>query len=99
MRRKSLPPKSSAKNFVVSPPQAPPLAPATPQPERLLDRAEVLRRIPVTYVTLWKRMRDGTFPRSRNFGGKVVWLESEIEAYIKNRPLQALKGDDALPTP
>jgi predicted DNA-binding transcriptional regulator AlpA len=52
-----------------------------------------MRRIPASYVTLWKWMQAGLFPRSKNFGGKVVWLESEIESWIRNRPPQPIKGD------
>jgi len=63
-------------------------------PPRLLDKEEVLRRVPLTYPTLWKMMREGTFPKSRVSGAtKTVWLESEINQWIVNRPLTVLKGD------
>jgi hypothetical protein len=39
-------------------------------------------------------MRAGTFPRSRDTGGKTTWVESEINNWIMNRPIQVLKGDD-----
>jgi len=63
-------------------------------PPRLLDKEEVLRRVPLTYPTLWKMMREGTFPKSRVSGAtKTVWLESEINQWIVNRPLTVLNGD------
>jgi predicted DNA-binding transcriptional regulator AlpA len=64
-----------------------------PKTSRFIDRKEVLARVPVTYVTLWNWMRDGTFPRSRAIGGKSAWLESEIEHWITSSPVRALKGD------
>ena len=38
-------------------------------------------------------MRRGTFPRSRQLGGKVAWIESEVEAWIAALPVRRLKGD------
>jgi predicted DNA-binding transcriptional regulator AlpA len=63
--------------------------------ERLLDKAEVTTRTRTSYPTLWKWMREGKFPRSReNSGGKALWLESEITSWIQGLPVRRLKGDD-----
>jgi len=67
----------------------------TKKPARLLSRREVMERVPVSYPTIWKRMRAGTFPRSREIGGKVCWVESEIEKWIADLPVAKLKGDAA----
>jgi predicted DNA-binding transcriptional regulator AlpA len=61
--------------------------------ERLMSRAEVCRFLGgVSYVTIWKKMGDGTFPRplkiSRN---RVAWLRSEILAHIRALPRQTYK--------
>ena len=63
------------------------------KPVKFLTRNEVLERIPVTYVTLWKWMQDNKFPRAREVGGKSLWVEGEIDAFIKDSPLVKLKGD------
>jgi predicted DNA-binding transcriptional regulator AlpA len=64
-------------------------------PARLIDKEEVLRRVPFTYPTLWKMMREDKFPRSRTSEtAKTVWLEDEVEQWIRNRPVAKLKGDD-----
>jgi predicted DNA-binding transcriptional regulator AlpA len=63
---------------------------------RLLSRREMLERVPLSYPTVWKKMIDGDFPRSREIGGKCAWLESEIDDWISNRPLVRLKGDVAV---
>src|SRR5262245_52375273 len=66
-----------------------------PPPPRLLARAEMLKRVALTYPTVWKMMIEGTFPRGRAIGnGRVAWLESEIEEWIENLPRQRLKGDE-----
>jgi len=62
---------------------------------RLISKPEVLDRVGVTYPTLWAWMRAGTFPRSRELGGKAAWIESEINEWITNRPVRRLKGDAA----
>jgi predicted DNA-binding transcriptional regulator AlpA len=69
-----------------------------PPPLRLLSRREVCERIGVSYPTLWSWMRLGKFPRSRVMnGGKICWLESDIEAWIRGLPVQTLKPADAEP--
>ena len=65
------------------------------KPDRLVHKREVLDRVPVSYPTIWSMMRAGTFPRSRRVGGKVCWLELELDAWISSRPVQPLKGDEA----
>lgn len=62
---------------------------------RLISKPEVLDRVGVTFPTIWKWMREGKFPRSRELGGKVAWIESEIEAWIASLPVRRLKGDGA----
>jgi excisionase family DNA binding protein len=61
---------------------------------RLLSKPEVCDRIGVSYQTIWTWMRRNEFPRSRVIGGKICWLESEIEAWMKALPKSRLKGDD-----
>jgi predicted DNA-binding transcriptional regulator AlpA len=69
-----------------------------PPPLRLLSRREVCERIGVSYPTLWSWMRFGKFPRSRVMnGGKICWLESDIEAWIRGLPVQTLKPADEEP--
>jgi predicted DNA-binding transcriptional regulator AlpA len=72
-------------------------APARP-PTRLLTKAEVLARVGVTFPTIWKWMREGTFPRARRLTAeskstRAYWYESEIEAWLANLPVKRLKGD------
>ena len=60
---------------------------------RLLSRREMLDRVSLSYPTVWQRMRDGKFPRGRDNGGKIVWVESEIADWIAKLPVKKLKGD------
>ena len=62
---------------------------------RLLSRREVVDRTGLSYPTLWSWMRAGKFPRSRVVGGKIAWLESEIERWIMDLPIKPLKGDES----
>ena len=65
---------------------------------RLLSRAEVLDKVGISYPAIWKRMRQGTFPRSVCVGEKVFWIESEIDSWIADLPRRRLKGhDDGVP--
>jgi predicted DNA-binding transcriptional regulator AlpA len=62
-------------------------------PVRLLDKADIRAITHVTFPTVWAWMRAGTFPRSRKVGGKSMWLSDEIDAWLANLPVRALKGD------
>ena len=70
------------------PPRAPPLG------VRLLGKAEICAITGVSFVTVWGWMRAGKFPLARICGGKSKWLSTEIERWITELPLRALKGDD-----
>jgi prophage regulatory protein len=92
------PPLSSTKHFaaaITTPPEDCIVDGDLPRPpRRLIDKAEVLRRVPVSYPTIWLWMRENKFPRSRNIGGKLAWLEAEIEAWINTRPIVPIKGEN-----
>jgi predicted DNA-binding transcriptional regulator AlpA len=60
---------------------------------RLLSKGDVLDKVGVTYPTIWKLMREGAFPRSVVIGGKVLWVEAEIDEYIARLPRRRLKGE------
>jgi predicted DNA-binding transcriptional regulator AlpA len=65
----------------------------TPPAVRLLDKPEICAVANLTYPTIWKMMRAGTFPRGRIVGGKSMWLSTEIDAWLAGLPVRALKGD------
>jgi prophage regulatory protein len=38
-------------------------------------------------VTLWRRVRAGTFPAPVDVGGgRIAWVRSEVDAWIESRP-------------
>ena len=61
---------------------------------RILSKAEVIERVGLTFVSIWRQMREGKFPPARSVGGKSVWIEAEIEAWIKALPLRQYKKED-----
>jgi prophage regulatory protein len=63
-------------------------------PRRLLTKSEVMARVRLTYPTIWKLMREGKFPRSRMVGNRAMWFESEVDAWMDQLPIPALKGDE-----
>ena len=53
----------------------------------LLTRREVERRTGLSRSTLYRKMREGTFPVPLKISERAVrWRESEIRAYIESRP-------------
>jgi prophage regulatory protein len=62
---------------------------------RLISRGEVIGRTGLSYPTIWQWMRDGKFPRSRDVGGRAMWLAADIEQWILKLPTRKLKGDGA----
>jgi prophage regulatory protein len=51
---------------------------------RLISYA-VLRERGITYTkrSLWRLEREGKFPKRVLGAGRIAWVESEIDAYIK----------------
>lgn len=55
-------------------------------PRRLIDKRGLLKRVPLSYPTIWNLMRNNQFPRSRKLGHKVVWFEDQIEDMMETLP-------------
>ena len=52
-----------------------------------LTRPEVERRTGLSRSTLYRKMRDGTFPVPLKVSARAVrWRESDIRAYVDSRP-------------
>ncbi|MGY8677099.1 AlpA family phage regulatory protein [Bradyrhizobium sp. UFLA05-153] len=67
------------------------------KPSRLIDRHELLRRIPLTWDVIYKLMKADDFPAARAVGGKSAWLESEIEQWVLTRPMRGKPPRGRLP--
>ena len=53
-------------------------------PARLLRLPEVIARVGLKRSTIYQRMSEGRFPKSRCLGQKcAVWVEAEIDAWIR----------------
>jgi predicted DNA-binding transcriptional regulator AlpA len=66
-----------------------------PPSKRFIFKSEVLERVGgVSGVCLWRWMRDGKFPVARSVGGRMAWLESEIDNWMQSRPLRNYKSKD-----
>ena len=55
--------------------------------DRLLRREEVEARTGLATTTIYRKMREGTFPVPLKIGARAVrWPASEIEAFLASRP-------------
>ncbi len=62
--------------------------------DRMLSVREVVARVGLHRSTIWKRVRAGTFPAPHELGeNKIGWPESEITAWLANRPRRTY-GDE-----
>jgi prophage regulatory protein len=60
--------------------------PQTTQKTILLKRRQVLERLGVSHVTIWRLQRLGQFPPPiRISPGRVAWREADIEQWIADR--------------
>jgi predicted DNA-binding transcriptional regulator AlpA len=60
-------------------------------------KTSVLAITGLTYPTIWKMMRAGTFPRGHVVGGKSMWRSDEVDEWFAGLPIRRLKGDDVAP--
>ena len=59
----------------------------TDQPPRLLTRAQVETRVGLSRSSLYRKMRQGTFPEPLKISERAVrWPESEIDEWLASRP-------------
>lgn len=53
------------------------------KPQRLIRLAEVKQRVGLSRASIYKRMSEGRFPKSRSLGSRcAVWIEAEIDDWI-----------------
>lgn len=58
--------------------------------ERMLRLPEVVERTGLSQTTLWRRERDGEFPKRRRLGPNAVgWMESEVNEWFRGLPVAA----------
>ena len=54
---------------------------------QFLSYPEVVKMTGLSKVTIWRQIRDGKFPKSRQISDRrVAWLESEINEWMDSRP-------------
>ena len=79
----------------------------TPQ-KRFIRLPEVLTRTGYGRTTIYRKMEDGSFPRSVKLGGPledpnvfdsraVAWIEEEVEQWIKSRIEESNLGTTEFP--
>lgn len=66
------------------------------RPRRLISKRQLLERFPLSFPTIWKMMCQGRFPRARIIGGKSVWFEDEIDAFLDTLPPRRYKNAASL---
>ena len=55
--------------------------------DRLLRLSEVRTRTALARTTIYRKMREGSFPEPLKVGVRAVrWRESEIESWLSSRP-------------
>ena len=55
-------------------------------PKKILRPNAVSEKVGLSKTTIWRRERDGDFPRRLQLGGKAVgWLEAEVDEWIETR--------------
>ncbi|MBD8620804.1 AlpA family phage regulatory protein [Sphingomonas sp. CFBP 13728] len=68
--------------------------------DRFLRLKEIRQRIGLSQSTIYRMMKDGTFPSSLSLGARTsVWLESEVEAWISARQPEEREAWTSPPPP
>lgn len=75
---------------------------AAPQPGnyplRIIRRSEVLERIGLSAMQLWRKEKVGRFPQCVRLGpNSVGYLEHEVDAWIRRRAAERDLPDDGSP--
>jgi len=61
--------------------------------KQVLRKKQVVEEYGLSATTIWRRERDGTFPKRLKLGaGRAVgWLRSDLEAWLKGLKEQGAK--------
>jgi predicted DNA-binding transcriptional regulator AlpA len=65
----------------------------TSVPVQLYARHEIVAIVGLSFPSIWKMMRAGTFPRGLTVGGVSKWRSDEVQAWLDNLEVRTLKGD------
>ena len=58
---------------------------------RLISKSQVVDRVGVCFPTIWGWIRQRRFPHGRSIGGRTMWIEREVEAWILDQPQRSYK--------
>jgi predicted DNA-binding transcriptional regulator AlpA len=61
----------------------------------LTSKSEVLLRVSISFVQIWRLMQQDPpgFPRARTVGNRLVWYKHEIDQWLANVPLKKYPGN------
>jgi predicted DNA-binding transcriptional regulator AlpA len=59
---------------------------STTTPKRYINKRELLRKLGLSYPSIWKRMAKGEFPAPIVIGIKNFWIEEEVDRYVASHP-------------
>ena len=63
---------------------------------QMLRAPEVMARTGLSRVTIWRRVRAGTFPAPTELGANSIgWPESSIAEWLESRPRRTYGADNA----
>ncbi len=67
---------------------------------QMLRAPEVMARTRLSRVTIWRRVRAGTFPAPVEIGiNSIGWLATEISAWLESRPRRTYGAEAEVPAP
>jgi predicted DNA-binding transcriptional regulator AlpA len=73
----------------------PPVELSNPDDLVLIAKQEVLARVPISFVEIWRRMQEDPprFPRAYTIGHKLCWRKNEIDQWLADVPLKRYPGN------
>lgn len=67
---------------------------------KMLRAPEVMARTGLSRVTIWRRVRAGSFPAPIQLGeNSIGWPESEITTWLESRPRRTYGAEVEAPNP
>lgn len=58
----------------------------SPRPSRLIRAAEVYDRTALSRASIWRRVREGAFPKPVTLGyNRIAWVEADIDEWIEDQ--------------
>jgi predicted DNA-binding transcriptional regulator AlpA len=63
--------------------------------EYFLNKKQLCEKVNLTFPFIWQMIREKRFPEGRAIGSRTLWVGSEVDAWMRDRPKRVYRPKTA----